>query len=218
MNLVNELQLSAEREDVLTVLRKAKRLASKLGVEDINHWIKSEMEGYLEGQDPPRYRIVKGTLVYNTNGYVPAGFGYMQNGIVPYPGNYTVDRHLPDSMSEILAMITAIEEKNHGLYYPLDESDVLRQMRRGMHPMLADRVTFMLQINTGQVRAIPEAVKDKVLDWACELERRGVHGEGVTFNDKEKQIAHTIVFNIKDSNVGQLNNMGRNILGGGGEG
>lgn len=214
MNLVNELQVSAEREDVLTVLRKAKRLASKLGVDDINHWIQSEMEGYGEGQNAPKYRVIKGTLVFNTNGYVPAGYGYIQNGIMPYPGNFTVDRHLMDSMNEILAMISAVEEKNHGLYYPLDESDVLRELRNSMHPMLAQRVTFMLHMNSGQVRAIPEAVKDRVLDWACELERRGVHGEGVTFNEKEKQIAHSIVFNIKDSTVGQLNNMGRNVQGG----
>jgi len=214
MNLVNELQVSAEREDVLTVLRKAKRLASKLGVADINHWLQSEMEGYDEGPALPKYRVIKATLVYNTNGYIPAGYGYMASGIMPYPGNITVDRFLDDSMSEVLAMIASVEERNYGLYCPIDESNALRELRNAMHPSIANRVTFMFQMNSGQVRAIPDAVKDKVLDWACELERRGVHGEGVTFNEKEKQIAHTIVFNIKDSTVGQLNNMGRNVLGG----
>lgn len=211
MNLVNELQVSSEKDDVLTVLRKAKRLASKLGLDDINHWLQCEMEGYGANDAMPKYRTVKATLVYNTNGYIPAGFGYMQNGIMPYPGNYTVDRGMPDSMSEILTMISALQERNHGLYYPLDESKVLRTLRNNFDPMIANRVTFMLQMNGGQVQAIPEAVKNKVLDWACELERRNVHGENMTFNDKEKTEAHNITFNIYESTIEQLNNMGQNL-------
>jgi hypothetical protein len=215
MNLVNELQVSTEQDDVLTVLRKAKRLASKLGVDDINNWLRCEQEGYAEDQAIPKYRTAVGTLVFKTNGPIPVGMGMVGQGVMDYPGNFTVDRQLPDSMSEIVSMIHQCEERNHGLYLSLDDSDVLRQLRNRMHPIVSNNVTFLLQLNTGQVRAIPEAVKDRVLEWACELERRGVHGEGMTFNDKEKQIAHTIVFNIKDSTVGQLNNMGRNILGGG---
>lgn len=210
MNLVNELQVSAEQDDVLTVLRKAKRLASKLGVDDINHWLKCEMEGYAQPDTLPKYRVVKSTLVFNTNGYIPAGYGYMQKGIIPYPGSHTVDRGIPDSMGEVLSMIAAIQEKNHGLYYPLQESDVTYDLRSRMHELIADQVTFMLQINAGQVLAIPESVKNRVLDWACELERRGVVGDNLTFSERERAIAHNITFNLTNCHVEQLNNMGKN--------
>ena len=68
-------------------------------------------------------------------------------------------------------------------------------------------------MNMSQVRAIPEAVKNRVLDWACELERRGVLGENMTFSDKEKAEAHTINFNLTNCTVEQLNNMGKNLMG-----
>jgi hypothetical protein len=44
MNLVDELQVSAESDDVLTVLRKAKKLASKLERNDIAEWLEAEQE------------------------------------------------------------------------------------------------------------------------------------------------------------------------------
>src|SRR4051812_26630207 len=81
MNLVNELQVSAEKDDVLTVLRKTKRLASKLGRQDINDWLRSELEGYTDSATVPDYRQVRATIAMNTNGHIPAGFGYLANGI-----------------------------------------------------------------------------------------------------------------------------------------
>ena len=62
MNLVNELQISAEKDDVLAVLRKTKRLASKLGRNDITDWLNSEQNGYPKDKGIPDYRIVSGTI------------------------------------------------------------------------------------------------------------------------------------------------------------
>ena len=213
MNLVNELQVSAEREDVLTVLRKARRLASKLGVNDIDEWLKAEQNGYADGQDIPKYRMVKGSLVFNTNGPVPVGLGMTGNGIMDYPGGFVVDRPMVDSMGEITALIESVQATRNGLFMQMNETSMLRELRRNTNEFLADRVTFMLKMNTAQVRAIPEAVKDKILDWACELERRGVHGESMTFNENERRLAHAITFNITNSKIEQLNNMGNNHKG-----
>jgi hypothetical protein len=85
MNLVNELQVSAEKDDVLTVLRKTKRLASKLGRQDIADWLQNEQGGYPGTVPVPEYRKIGTTLAYDTNGYVPAGFGYLRNGIEDLP-------------------------------------------------------------------------------------------------------------------------------------
>lgn len=213
MNLVNELQISAEQDDVLTVLRKAKRLASKLGVDDINHWLRCDQEGYATGQAIPKYRTVLGSLVFKTNGPIPMGMGMVGQGVMDYPGNFTVDRMLPDSMGEIISIIRQCRQKNHSLYLPLDQSNLLRQLRGYLHPTVAGNVSFLLKLNTGQVRAIPEAVKDRVLEWACGLERRGVLGDNMTFSDKERAIAHSITFNLNNCQVGRLNNIGQNKQG-----
>jgi hypothetical protein len=42
MNLIKKPQVSAEWDDLLTVLRKTKRLASKLGRRHIAEWLQNE--------------------------------------------------------------------------------------------------------------------------------------------------------------------------------
>jgi hypothetical protein len=113
-------------------------------------------------------------------------------------------------MGEIMAMIEAVSVQKHGLYIQLESDAGMDSLRRTLHPYFADQVTFMLKMNTPQVRAIPEAVKDKILEWACALERRGVHGEDMTFSEDEKQNAHTVIFNVTGCKIGQLTNSGNN--------
>ena len=43
-----------------------------------------------------------------------------------------------------------------------------------------------MRLNVTQVMAIPEQIKDKVLDWACDLESAGVFGEGLSFTQKRE--------------------------------
>ncbi len=208
MNLVNELQVSAESDDVLTVLRKARRLASKLGVPDIDDWLKAEQNGYESHQAIPKYRIVRCSLVYETNGPIPAGFGRLRSGIFDYPGGHTTDRPMVDSMGGILTTIEIITSGQRSLFMPLMGDTTA--IRSAFDPYIAHQLTFMLRLSTAEIRAIPEAVKDKILDWACELERRGVLGDDMTFNEKERALAHTITFNLSNCSIEQLTNSGTN--------
>jgi hypothetical protein len=214
MNLVNELQVSAEKDDVLTVLRKTKRLASKLDRKDIADWLQSEQAGYASGQDVPEYRQVRGTLAMQTNGHIPAGYGFVMNGIQELPG-FGINPIMPvkESISTVLSWIES-PEKGHGIYFPIDRAmDVDRYVRSHVNPMFRNQVSFMLRLNDAQVKAIPEQIKDKVLDWACALECAGVTGDGLSFSAKEKELAHAITFNISGSHIEQLNNLGNNLKG-----
>jgi hypothetical protein len=211
VNLVNELQVSAEQDDVLTVLRKAKRLASKLGVDDIGQWLQWEQEGYTGSKTLPKYRVVKGRVVFNPNGPIPVGMGMIGRGMMDMPGDpILLEKPVPESMNNVVTLVKGCEEQNLGLYYPLPEQSA-RHLRQLFDPDFADQMSFFLKLNRDQVEAIPEAVKDRILDWALALERRGVLGDGVTFNDKEKAEAHNITFNINNSQIEQFNNMGQNI-------
>jgi len=108
MSLVNELQVSAEKDDVLTVLRKTKRLASKLDRQDIAEWLQAEQGSYSPDQPVPEYRKIATTLAYNTNGFIPAGFGYLRNGIEDLPScDLTYPLHLRDSISTVLSWLRA---------------------------------------------------------------------------------------------------------------
>jgi hypothetical protein len=214
MGLVNELQESAERDDVVTVIRKAKRLSSKLGRPDINEWLEHEQSGYPNGSVVPEYRSIGGTLCYNTNGYIPAGYGMLQRGIVPLPGFNSFNLKVPqwDSISEVMALIAA-QQRGNGLYIDVgpDMSRELRSMFQSRRPEILNQLTFLLQLNESEIRDIPEQAKNKVLDWACKLESAGVTGDGVSFSTEEKQLAEGVVFNIINSTVDQISNSGLNV-------
>lgn len=213
MNLVNELQVSAEQDDVLTVLRKTKRLASKLDRQDIAEWLESEQNGYGAEEDVPDYRTVGVTLAYNTNGYVPAGWGTLVKGTVMLP-DCCLGLKLPirDSISTIMSWIEA-EGRAEKLCSPVPEgSDVCQQLRSiyCFDPLIADQITFLFRYNGAQIKAIPERIKDRVLNWSCALESAGVTGDGLTFTVKDRDIAQTVTFNIYGSHIEQLNNAGSN--------
>jgi hypothetical protein len=216
VNLVNELQVSAESEDVLTVLRKTKRLASKLDRQDIAVWLQAEQAGYGPDQSVPDYRKVVTTLAYNTNGYIPAGYGHLMNGIEDLHSiDVTEPIHVRDSISGILTWIEGLSN-GRAIYFPVPEGSDYSRALRGIvrfNPMFARQITFLLRLNHSQVKSIPEQIKDRVLDWACALERANVHGENLTFSAEEKRVAHSITFNISGSHIEQLNNMGANTKG-----
>ncbi|AMV26694.1 hypothetical protein VT84_20005 [Gemmata sp. SH-PL17] len=212
MNLVDELQESATQDDVLTVLRKTKRLASKLNRDDISVWLDTEFNGYSPDQDVPEYRVISTTIAYNTNGYIPDGFNMLKDGIGDlHSAGAGPHATLPDSISEILVHIEAIKA-GKGAYCPIDNSSQLARCLRQQyfHPLIARQITFLFHLSNTQICAIPEQIKDRVLDWALKLERAGVTGEGQSFSLSEKQIAHSVTFNITNSNVGQLTNSGSN--------
>jgi hypothetical protein len=212
MNLVNELQVSAEQDDVLTVLRKTKRLASKLGQTDILDWLRHEMEGYPRGDLVPAYRQVGTTLAMNTNGHVPAGYGYLMNGVHELPGvGFHPMMPVVAPVSTILSWIVSLS-KGKAIFHPIERHEEADDFfRKHVDPMFQGQVDFMLHLNDSQVKAIPDQIKDKVLDWACALEQAGVNGEGQSFNQQEKRIASSITINISGSQIEQLNNMGTNV-------
>lgn len=208
MDLVNELQISAERDDVLTVLRKARRLASKLGVSSIDHWLESEQNGYSQTDKLPNYRVLLGTLVYRTNGPIPYGFGYNVNGILPISEDKPIRQCIWESIAEVTETVSRCGDSS--LYVTAREQATLRRM---FDHHIADQFTFMIRISKCQYTAIPERVKDTVLDWACQLERNGIVGKDMSFNPEERSKAESITFNISGSSIGQLNNMGTNSIG-----
>lgn len=211
MNLVNELQVSAERDDVLTVLRKTKRLASKLNRDDIGEWLTSEQDGYPSAKSVPEYRNVGTTLVFRSTGWIPAGFNQIMKGIQDLNFNPGITLGVPDAISTVLSWLNEKNE-NYGVFTPVPaESELAHHLSTRMNPVIRNQVTFMFRYNMPQIEAIPEQIKDRVLDWALALERAGVVGEGMTFSAKEKEIAHNVTFNIFDSTIGQLSNSGSNV-------
>ena len=213
INLVNELQVSAEQDDVLTVLRKTKRLASKLNRTDISDWLNSELNGYDIDQDLPVYRHVASTVAYNTNGYVPAGFGMLKKGIEDLPFFGSIKVYVREPISSVMSMIEAVKNgTNHGMFVQVNpEIDRFIRSILSLAQDYDQQITFLMRLNKADVMAIPDQIKDKVLDWACALEAAGVHGEGISFSQEEKEKAHNVSINITNCTVDQVNALGENM-------
>ena len=216
MNLVNELQISAEKDDVLTVLRKTKRLASKLRRKDISDWLRWELSGYDDPKAIPDYRKVGVSFAINIQGYVPAGNGMLVTGNEPIPNTGMEDFPMPlgDPIATIQTWIDrGNRNPNHGIFQTLEDgTPITEHLRRRFRidPRYAGQVSFLARLNDAQVRAIPDQIKDRVLDWACALEEANVTGEGLSFSPEEVATAGTVIFNIKNSYVEQLSNGGTN--------
>jgi AbiTii len=205
MSLVNELQESAGKDDVLAVLRKTKRLASKLDRQDILNWLTAELNGYPDGMTPPDYRKIGTTIAYKSNG----------KGVIDLPlitSSLTVE--VTQAISIIVAWIAGLNVGNE-VYYPIERDSEFDQSIRkawphGVGPWNIPPLCYFEHYNASQIRTIPDRIKDTVLDWALELERSGVTGEGLSFSASEKQIAHSVVFNIHNSTVEQITSSGTN--------
>lgn len=213
MNLINELQVSAEADDVLTVLRKTKRLASKLSRSDISAWLDSEQSGY-KGDPVPEYRIIKTIPAYKTEGFVPAGYGRLMKGIQDISDSgLDLPVTLYDPICDIMSMIDSIDKRN-GIYRTIGRNTEFEQKLRhyvGVNSEFDDQISLLLHLNEAQIKSIPERIKDRVLEWACALESAGVTGEGLTFSAQDRAAAQTVTFHISQSHIEQLTNSGTNL-------
>lgn len=217
MSLINELQESSERDDVIVVLRKTKRLCAKLGRDDILQWVNNELNGYPNDiKDIPDYRNITSYPGYRLNHYISGG--YMINGIVLLteiiPSFKSFKTCLLRPISEIIDIISSI--KGDIRYCELmneDAATAFKEFFRKDNEELLQHAQFLLQKDSNEIRAIPDRIKDMVLDWACSLEISGVTGEGQSFTTKEKKNANNVIFNVSRSIVGQISDSGTNLLG-----
>jgi hypothetical protein len=78
VSLVEELQAEALTPGVAAsdLLRKALVVATKLNLQEIREWIRSELHGYAQDQPVPAYREVRGQVMMQNpvRGWVPIGF------------------------------------------------------------------------------------------------------------------------------------------------
>lgn len=177
-SLVLEVQAAAmdDKVSLAAVLRKAKVLSFKLQVTSINDWLEKETGGYpnhIQIDELPDYRVLIGRPVY-FNPY---------NGVCPLvsddPKMQAVMSYaeLRDSVASIESNLETGKNSFH-VPYPHELAHRFQQQIMGMTPSV--------QISRGALVAVLEGVRNIVLDWAMELEAKGVLGEGMTFSDTDR--------------------------------
>ncbi|WP_125561427.1 hypothetical protein [Pseudoalteromonas rubra] len=195
--LVLELQRDAlnNKIDISNLVRKALVVSRKLEIKEVESWLNQELNGYTVSEDSlPKYRELNGTLkVYNPmRGLIPFRIA---NSELTHELSY---RRVPHSIAELETYSQSNESGTILLNYPTEVRDsLMRVMELPMEPYL--------EIGIGQVIALIDSLRNKILDWALELEKKGVKGEGMTFSSHEKHAAENVTYKITN-NIGSMEN------------
>lgn len=197
--LIEEIQRDALNKNVPVdaLLRKVKLAAAKLQLESLETWVEHELNGY-DG-DLPGYRKITGQ---------PAGWN-PYNGWIPV---YSDDERFMNLISEApvsqsVATLQDLIDNNSGgpLHFPLPP---------GMVASLNELMSFqtpriVIQFGRGSIISILDAVRNMVLDWAIEMEKKGVLGDGMSFDHQEKIQAKQAMTTFHIGSIGNfVGNMG----------
>lgn len=178
--LIAELQRDALNPSfpVDSLLRRMKVCAAKLGLPALEVWVDSELNGY-RGRKIPKYRELSGQPVA-WNPY---------NGWIPIMMNSAKDQRLisrapiGQSISSIRDLIDNGDGSN--AHYPLSP-EIVAILNSGLD---FQTPRMVLQIGRSHLVTIIETVRNMSLDWALEMERKGVLGEGMSFEPTERERA-----------------------------
>jgi hypothetical protein len=86
-------------------------------------------------------------------------------------------------------------------YFSRDVEQTLMQMVR---ESTGATMKPVLRFSSVQIGGVVEIVRSRVLDWALDLEGRGVLGEGMTFTQQEKQVVQAQHYHFGDVSGSQI--------------
>lgn len=194
--LIFSIQEDALNPDVSVsnLLRKVKLAAAKLGLEETEAWVESELSGYKNRTDLPSYRQLTGQpKVHNP-----------YNGWMPIHGEPSAVRQL--SRTRCHQSVAEIEDLLRG-------DDVSSQFTTSLPPEIINILNRSNGTNFGEAAvfvsrsslfAILDVVRNKVLEWSIALEKKGISGEGLSFSTAEKAIAQEVRPSVYIHNVHTL--------------
>ncbi len=203
--LIQEIQRDALDPNVPTdaLLRRVKLAAAKLNLENLEKWVEQELNGY--SGELPSYRKLFGQ---------PAGWN-PYNGWIPIyssdPEFMSIISQAPISQS-IASLRDLLDNHSGGsLHFPVAPSLVatLNEI------MSARTARVVVQIGRSSIAGILDSVRNLVLDWAIEMERKGVLGQGMTFEPGERKQAQSAMTTFNIGNIGSfIGNMGNEASSG----
>lgn len=191
--LVEELQADALNESIhiMALLRKAKAVSVKLNAPSISAWIENELEGYRSNADIPEYRHVRGTLVcYNPiNGHIP----------LTVDNSQAREKMTTKKIAQPLGQLCEYAASNNSIVVAFS-ADIAENIMKGMRYKMEPG----LQIQASSLKNIIYGVRNKIMNFALELELQGIHGEGMGFSKEEKAAAASITYNT--ITIGSMHN------------
>jgi hypothetical protein len=179
-----------------TIVRKARLTARKLDLADFEKWLIRESEGYvgIANNDIPQYRQINVIpRFWNPyNGWCPI--------LIDDPLLYDLchTARLTETIDEVEALF-----QSDGKLTVSYNNELLKILRSNMD------MNFEIRgfIDRAALVGIINAVKNTILDWAVDLEKAGVLGEGIGFSKEDKLEAASVTQHIYAQNIGNFGNV-----------
>ncbi|WP_282364135.1 hypothetical protein [Pseudomonas sp. PS01297] len=183
-SLVLDLQRDAlDRGIHITdLLRKALLVSRKLKIKDIEAWINNELNGYTENSIPD-YRIVYGELkAFNPyRGWMPVMVDKQWDKMIRQQNIFL-------SVSQIESLADKSEGGNFVIKFQATQASIIMQL-------IGEQFEPALYVPTHHLIRIIDTTKTKIMEFALDLEEKGILGNGIVFSRDEQIRAQTINYN-----------------------
>lgn len=216
MALLSDIQesLLTEGSNIGTALLKLRFMASRLGSDVLEDWVRHEAEGYPQDTPVPPYRLAElafsGTFVNIVQ--------EISNAPIP---NYIVKKHAgapwdPYEIRESVAVIESmLSTKPHEASFGVNSSNLLLLLQGNVYPNYTC-ISVKALLNYNALKRIESAVRAKVLDFTLELEKRVPEAAEITVGGKtpaldvsKREIVRQITNNIFQAPVTTISNTGQ---------
>lgn len=204
VSLLHEIQESVVQEgaDLGSILLKLRFLASRLGSDVLEEWVKHESEGYPKDVEVPSYRIVGVSYKGTFSG--PFGSG-IQNAPIP---SYLIKQFAGDSWVsfEIRESIAGVDELVRGSAESgslgIDASNLILLLQGKVYEDYACN-SVSGTISRNSLTEIQQAVRGRILELTLELEKSIPAAADVSFgaskttdtnSEKVQQISQQIIY------------------------
>ena len=196
-SLVNQLQREALEQSVRTsdLLRKALVAARKLKIQDIQPWLKSELNGYTNSEEIPEYRSVHGEIK-TFNPYNGLWMPIMFSESLASLHRSLINRKCGQSVAELEDLLASASGMLTMPYPTKVSARITNAIDLDSPPVLV--------VSAAKLRGILDTTRTAVLEWALQLEEQGVTGDGFTFSEEEQTAATGVVFNIGSMSHSQI--------------
>jgi len=197
-SIVKQLQkdILNPQKRLTEILRTAKLIAAKLDLKDISDWIDKELNGYGKAvrDDLPAYRRVRGGALKIFNPY--RGWDHVMD-------IKDVEMPVGDSATELEDLVSSGNELciTPPMHIPVHTTD-------GILEYEFNQFRQVIAIPNSRFKRLLDAVREEVLNWTIELEKRGIMGEDMTFDESEQNSAVSQTFHIEKV-IGVAGNVSR---------
>lgn len=196
--LISEIVEDASNNqiDVSAILRKAIVASSRLNLTELRDWLQKEINGYSLSDEIPSYRNLEGRPLYWNpyNGWQPLIFESAKEE------QFFSSRLIYQSISELDALVK--KDRHDSILGIPYSGKALQRICRGV----GFPTNARLDISVTELIKVLTAVRNKILDWALDLEQKGVLGEGMRFSEKEKDIAKNSTVTNITNHIGSMTN------------